>query len=90
MSMEKDGTRIRDLLLDFIEKFGIQLLNDNVHVEPPEPLTFKSIAQSHKIVNQMDFCTSISRADNEDRRKQIRFRKPVFAQALKDTKKHSL
>ena len=54
----EDGTHIRDLLLDFIEKFGTQLLDDNVHVEPPEPLTFKSIIQSHKIVNQMDFCTS--------------------------------
>ncbi len=70
----EDGTHIRDLLLDFIDKFGTQLLDDRVHVEPPEPLTLKSITQSRKIVNQMDFCTSIRRVDNEDRRKQIRFR----------------
>ena len=70
----EDGTHIRDLLLDFIDKFGTQLLDDRVHVEPPEPLTLKSIAQSRKIVNQADFCTSIRRVDNEDRRKQIRFR----------------
>lgn len=70
----EDGTHIRDLLLDFIDKFGTQLLDDRVHVEPPEPLTLKSITQSRKIVNQADFCTSIRRADNEDRRKQIRFR----------------
>lgn len=71
----EDGTHIRDLLLDFIDKFGTQLLDDRVHVEPPEPLTLKSITQSNKIVNQMDFCVSIRRVDNEDRRKQIRFRK---------------
>lgn len=71
----EDGTHIRDLLLDFIDKFGTQLLDDRVHVEPPEPLTLKSITQSNKIVSQMDFCTSIRRVDNEDRRKQIRFRK---------------
>lgn len=70
----EDGTHIRDLLLDFIDKFGTQLLDDRVHVEPPEPLTLKSITQSRKIVNQMDFCTSIRRVDNEDRRKQIQFR----------------
>lgn len=70
----EDGTHIRDLLLDFIDKFGSQLLDDRVHIEPPEPLTLKSIAQSHKIVNQMDFCTSIRRVDNENRREQIRFR----------------
>lgn len=71
----EDGTHIRDLLLDFIDKFGTQLLDDRVHVEPPEPLTLKSITQSNKIVNQMDFCVSLRRVDNEDRRKQIRFRK---------------
>lgn len=70
----EDGTHIRDLLLDFIDKFGSQLLDDRVHIEPPEPLTLKSVAQSHKIVNQMDFCTSIRRVDNENRREQIRFR----------------
>ena len=70
----EDGTHIRDLLLDFIDKFGTQLLDDRVHVEPPETLTLKSITQSRKIVNQADFCTSIRRVDNEDRRKQIRFR----------------
>jgi DNA gyrase/topoisomerase IV subunit B len=70
----EDGTHIRDLLLDFLDKFGSQLLDDRVHVEPPEPLTLKSIAQSHEIVNQMDFCTSIRRVDNENRREPIRFR----------------
>lgn len=70
----EDGTHIRDLLLDFIDKFGTQLLDDRVHVEPPEPLTLKSITQSNKIVNQMDFCTSIRRVDNENRRNQIQFR----------------
>ena len=70
----EDGTHIRDLLLDFIDKFGTQFLSDRVHIEPPEPLTIKSITQSNKIVNQADFCTSIRRVDNEDRRKQIRFR----------------
>lgn len=70
----EDGTHIRDLLLDFIDKFGTQLLDDRVHVEPPEPLTLKSITQSRKIVNQMDFCTSIRRVDNENRCNQIRFR----------------
>lgn len=62
----EDGTRIRDLLLDFIDKFGSQLLNDKVHVEPPEPLSFKTVAQSHKIVNQADFCTSIRRAKGNE------------------------
>lgn len=64
----EDGTHIRDLLLDFIDKFGSQFLDDRVHIEPPESLTLKSVAQSHKIVNQMDFCTSIRRVDNENRR----------------------
>lgn len=71
----EDGTHIRDLLLDFIDKFGTQLLDDRVHIEPPEPLTLKSITQSRKIVNQADFCTSLRRVNNEDRRKQIQFRK---------------
>lgn len=62
----EDGTHIRDLLLDFIDKFGSQLLNDKVHVEPPEPLSFKTVAQSHKIVNQADFCTSIRRAKGNE------------------------
>lgn len=70
----EDGTHITELLLDFIEKFGSQLIEDKVHVEPLEPLTLKSITQSHEIVNQMDFCTSIRRVDNENRRNQIRFR----------------
>lgn len=70
----EDGTHIRDLLLDFIDKFGTQLLDDRVHIEPPESLMLKSITQSNKIVNQMDFCTSIRRVDNENRREQIRFR----------------
>lgn len=62
----EDGTHIRDLLLDFIDKFGSQLLDDKVHVEPPEPLTLKSIAKSNKIVNQADFCTSIRRAKGNE------------------------
>lgn len=70
----EDGTHIRDLLLDFIDKFGSQLLDEKIHVEPPEPLTSKSITQSLKIVNQMDFCASVRRVDNENRREQIRFR----------------
>lgn len=70
----EDGTHIRDLLLDFIDKFGSQLLNDKVHVKPPEPFSFKTVAQSHKIVNQMDFCAQIRRVDNENRCNQIRFR----------------
>ena len=70
----EDGTHITNLLLDFIDKFGSQLLNDKVHVEPPEPLSFKTVTQSHKIVNQADFCTSIRRANNENRCNQIRFR----------------
>ena len=70
----EDGTHITNLLLDFLDKFGSQLIEDRVHVEPPEPLTLESITQSHEIVNQMDFCTSIRRVDNENRRNQIRFR----------------
>lgn len=72
---EKDDTHITDLLLDFIEEFRTQLLDENkVCVKPFEPFSFKTVAQSHEIVNQMDFCTSIRRADNENRRNQIRFR----------------
>lgn len=70
----EDGTHITNLLLDFLDKFGSQLIEDRVHIEPPEPLTLESITQSRKIVNQMDFCTSIRRVDNENRRNQIRFR----------------
>ena len=70
----EDGTHITNLLLDFLDKFGSQLIEDRVHIEPPEPLTLESITQSHKIVNQADFCTSIRRVDNENRRNQIRFR----------------
>lgn len=70
----EDGTHITELLLDFLDKFGSQLIEDRVHIEPPEPLTLESITQSRKIVNQMDFCTSIRRVDNENRRNQIRFR----------------
>lgn len=70
----EDGTHITDLLLDLIDKFGSQLIEDRVRIEPPEPLTLKSIIQSNKIVNQMDFCTSIRRVDNENRCNQIRFR----------------
>lgn len=70
----EDGTHITNLLLDFLDKFGSQLIEDRVHVEPPEPLTLESITQSRKIVNQMDFCVSIRRVNNENRRNQIRFR----------------
>ena len=70
----EDGTYITNLLLDFLDKFGSQLIEDKVHIEPPKPLTLKSITQSHEIVNQADFCVSIRRADNENRRNQIRFR----------------
>lgn len=70
----EDGTHITELLLDFIEKFGSQLIEDKAHVEPFEPFSFKTVAQSHEIVSQMDFCTSIRRVDNENRRNQIRFR----------------
>ena len=70
----EDGTHITNLLLDFLDKFGSQLIEDKIHVEPPEPLTLKSITQSRKIVNQADFCVSIRRVDNENRRNQIRFR----------------
>lgn len=71
----EDGTHITNLLLDFIDKFGSQLLNDKVHVEPPESLSFKTVTQSHKIVNQADFCISIRRAKgNEIIFKPIRLR----------------
>lgn len=70
----EDGTHITNLLLDFIDKFGSQLIEDRVHVEPPEPLTLKSITQSREIVNQADFCVSVRRVDNENRCNQIRFR----------------
>jgi DNA gyrase/topoisomerase IV subunit B len=70
----EDGTHITELLLDFLDKFGSQLIEDRVHIEPPEPLTLESITQSRKIVNQMDFCVSVRRVDNENRRNQIRFR----------------
>lgn len=70
----EDGTHITNLLLNFLDKFGSQLIEDKVHVEPLEPLTLESITQSRKIVNQMDFCVSIRRVDNENRRNQIRFR----------------
>ena len=71
---EEDGTHIVNLLLDFIDKFGSRLIEDKVHIEPPEPFTFKSITQSREIVNQMDFCVSVRRVDNENRCNQIRFR----------------
>ena len=70
----EDGTHITNLLLDFIDKFGSQLIEDRVHVEPPEPLTLKSITQSREIVNQADFCVSVRRVNNENRCNQIRFR----------------
>lgn len=70
----EDGIHITNLLLDFLDKFGSQLIEDKIHVEPPEPLTLKSITQSREIVNQADFCTSIRRVDNENRRNQIQFR----------------
>lgn len=70
----EDGIHITNLLLDFLDKFGSQLIKDKVHIEPPEPLTLKSITQSREIVNQADFCASIRRADNENRREPIRFK----------------
>ena len=70
----EDGTHVTNLFLDFIDKFGSQLIEDRVHVEPPEPLTLKSITQSRKIVNQADFCVSVRRVNNENRCNQIRFR----------------
>lgn len=70
----EDGTHITNLLLDFIDKFGGQLIEDRVHVEPPEPLTLKSITQSREIVNQADFCVSVRRVNNKNRCNQIRFR----------------
>ena len=70
----EDGTHITNLLLDFLDKFGSQLIEDKVHVEPPEPLTLKSITQSREIVNQADFCVSVRRVNNENRREPIRFR----------------
>lgn len=70
----EDGTHITNLLLDFLDKFGSQLIEDRVYVEPPEPLTLKSITQSREIVNQMDFCVQVRRVDNENRCNQIRFR----------------
>lgn len=70
----EDGTHITNLIHNFLDKFGNQLIEDRVHVEPPEPLTFKSITQSREIVNQMDFCAQVRRVDNENRCNQIRFR----------------
>lgn len=70
----EDGTHITNLLFDFLDKFGSQLIEDKIHVEPPEPLTLKSITQSREIVNQADFCVSIRRVDNKNRRNQIQFR----------------
>lgn len=68
-------THIRDLLLDFIDKFGSQLIDENrVYIDPFESFSFRTVAQSQKIINQADFCPSIRRADNEDRHNQIRFR----------------
>lgn len=70
----EDGTHITNLIHNFLDKFGSQLIEDRVHVEPPEPLTLKSITQSREIVNQMDFCAQVRRVDNENRCNQIRFR----------------
>lgn len=70
----EDGTHITNLIHNFLDKFGSQLIEDRVHVEPPEPLTLKSITQSREIVNQMDFCAQVRRVDNKNRCNQIRFR----------------
>lgn len=70
----EDGTHITNLIHNFLDKFGSQLIEDRVHVEPPEPLTLKSITQSREIVNQMDFCAQVRRINNENRCNQIRFR----------------
>ena len=70
----EDGIHITNLIHNFLDKFGSQLIEDRVHVEPPEPLTLKSITQSREIVNQMDFCAQVRRVNNENRCNQIRFR----------------
>ena len=33
----EDGTHITNLLLDFLDKFGSELIEDRVHIAPPEP-----------------------------------------------------
>lgn len=38
--MEK-MVHITNLLLDFLDKFGSQLIEDRVHVEPPEPIALE-------------------------------------------------
>lgn len=62
----EDGTHIRDLLLDLIDKFGSQLLDDKICAVPSEPFSLKTMAQSHKIVNQADFYTSIRRTKGNE------------------------
>lgn len=39
----EDGTHIRDLLLDLIDKFGSQLLDDKVYAEPSEPMILRRV-----------------------------------------------
>ena len=72
---ENPTPRLTEMLITFLEKFGKQLLDEGVaHVAPLEPISVKDVAHSHKIINQADFCTSIRRVSNENRRDQIRFR----------------
>lgn len=42
----EDGTHITELLLDFLDKFGSQLIEDRVHIEPPEPLALESLQEN--------------------------------------------
>lgn len=72
---ENTTPQISEMLIAFLEKFGKQLLDSGVaHIQPLEPMSVKDVAHSHKIIDQADFCTSIRRVNNENRREQIRFR----------------
>lgn len=72
---ENTTPQISEMLIAFLEKFGKQLLDSGVaHIEPLEPMSVKDVAHSHKIIDQADFCASIRRVDNENRREPIRFR----------------
>lgn len=56
----EDGTHIGDLLLNFIGKFGSQLIDENkICFESFESFSFKTMAQSQEVLNQTDFCTSV-------------------------------
>ena len=59
----EDGTHIGDLLLNFIGKFGSQLIDENkICIEPFESSSFKTVAQSQEILNQADFCVSVRKS----------------------------